>query len=151
MTKYDDVSWHYGGDFPKDLPIEAGGTHTGMFLAWALLSGLAGEDYVVDLPDELEQLRSRTVTPGAFFVNVCDGKFTDDDLNDERNAFAQEYFELETGQFLGDYEKTLGADLPYLYHVADTWENFERIKPVLDQRFQEWKATTEKQQAGSQG
>ena len=33
--KYDDASWHYGGDFPKDLPIEAGATHTGMFLALA--------------------------------------------------------------------------------------------------------------------
>ncbi|MGN6118448.1 MAG: DUF7832 domain-containing protein, partial [Rhodanobacter sp.] len=41
--KYDDASWHYGGDFPKDLPDEAGATHTGMFVAWALLSGLAGQ------------------------------------------------------------------------------------------------------------
>jgi len=40
--KYDDASWHYGGDFPDDLPDEAGATHTGMFLAWALLSGLGG-------------------------------------------------------------------------------------------------------------
>ena len=22
--KYDDASWHYGGDFPADLPQEAG-------------------------------------------------------------------------------------------------------------------------------
>ena len=22
--KYDDASWHYGGNFPKDLPTEAG-------------------------------------------------------------------------------------------------------------------------------
>src|SRR6266404_3538306 len=35
--KYDDASWHYGGDFPEDLPREAGATHTGMFVAWALL------------------------------------------------------------------------------------------------------------------
>lgn len=39
--KYDDASWHCAGDFPKDLPEAAGATHTGMFLAWALLSGLA--------------------------------------------------------------------------------------------------------------
>ncbi len=22
MAKYDDASWHYGGDYPKDLPNE---------------------------------------------------------------------------------------------------------------------------------
>ena len=80
----------------------------------------------------------------------CDGKFIDEDLNDEGNAFAQDYYVVETGQYLTDYEMTLGGDnLPDLYHVADTWENFERIKPVLDQRFDEWKATREKKQHGA--
>jgi hypothetical protein len=35
--KYDDASWHFGGEFPKDLPEEAAATHTGMFVAWAFL------------------------------------------------------------------------------------------------------------------
>ena len=78
----------------------------------------------------------------------CDGKFTEDDLNDEGNAFAQEYYEFETGQFVHDYAGTLGDDVPDLYHVADTWETFERIKPVLDQRFHEWKAKADPQQNG---
>ena len=30
MAKYDDASWHYGGDFPDDLPEENGATHIGM-------------------------------------------------------------------------------------------------------------------------
>ena len=149
--KYDDASWHYEGDFPRDMPIEAGGTHIGMFLAWALLSGLSGELHLVDLPEELEQLRSRTVTTGAFFMKACDGKLTEEDMNDEGNAFAQNYFEAQTGQYLYDYENTLGGDLPDLYHVADTWENFERIKPLLDQRFGEWRAKAEEQRRGGQG
>ena len=144
--KYDDASWHYGGDFPKDLPIEAGATHTGMFLAWALLAGLGGELHVEDSPELLERLRARTITPGAFFMSACDGKFTVEDLNDEGNAFAQNYFIFETGQFVHDYETTLGEDLPDLYHVPDTWATFERIKAVLDQRFHEWKSKTGNQQ-----
>ena len=28
--KYDDASWHYNGDFPTDLPVEAGATHIGL-------------------------------------------------------------------------------------------------------------------------
>ena len=93
--KYDDASWHYGGDFPKDLPPQAGATHTGMFLAWALLSGLAGEFHVEDDPEGIAALRARSVTPGAFFMSFCDGKFTDEDLCDDGNLFASKYFDLK--------------------------------------------------------
>ncbi len=139
--KYDDASWHYGGEFPKDLPIEAGATHTGMFVAWALLSGLAGETFIYDFPDEITKLRSRAVTPGAFFLQSCDGKFIDEDLNDSGNSFAQHYFDFTNGQYIKDYEATLGSDVVDLYHVRDTWENFDRLRPVLDQRFAEWQVT----------
>ena len=105
--KYDDASWHYGGKFPKDLPMEAGATHTGMFVAWAFLSGLAGEIHVEDFPEDIPRLKSRSITPGAFFLEACDGKFTDEDLTDEGNAFAQAYFDFDKG----DYQAT-GADLP---------------------------------------
>jgi hypothetical protein len=37
--KYDDASWHYGGDFPTDLPRKAGSTHIALFLACAVLNG----------------------------------------------------------------------------------------------------------------
>ena len=30
--KYDDASWHYGGDFPADLPQAAGATHIVMVI-----------------------------------------------------------------------------------------------------------------------
>ena len=121
------------------MPLEAGATHAGMFLAWALLRGLVSEDHAVDFPDQLEQLRSREVTPGEYLM-IFDGKFTDEELNDEGNAFASSYFDFEKGQYLGDYEATLTNGLPTLYHVLDTWENFDRLKPVVDTRYAEWRA-----------
>ncbi len=138
--KYDDASWHYGGDFPKDLPQSAGATHTGMFVAWAFLTGLAGDIFISDFPDEISKLRTRTMTPGRFFLDACDGKFTDEDLNDVGNSFAEAYFDFETGKYVADYDAALGGDLPTLYHVRDSWENFDRLKPLLDQRFAEWRA-----------
>ena len=101
--KYDDASWHSDGDFPEDLPPEAGATHAGMFLAWSLLQGLVGEDHAADFPGELEQLRKREVTPGKYLM-ILDGKFTDEELNDEGNAFASSYFDFEKGLYLADYE-----------------------------------------------
>jgi hypothetical protein len=137
--KYDDATWHSGGDFPENLPAEAGATHTGMFLACALLAGLSGDLHIVELPDSLEMLRERIITPGAFFLASCDGKFTDEDLNAEGNAFTASYYDPQKGSYLADYEAVLGKDLPTLYHVADTWENFDRIAPVLDNRFVGWR------------
>jgi hypothetical protein len=137
--KYDDASWHYGGDFPKDLPDEAGATHTGMFVAWALLAGLAGDIHIEEFPESVEKLRSRTVTPGQFFLEACDGKFTDEDLNDEGNAFAQEYFEFERGSYLEDYGRLLAEDLPSQYHVQDSWTSFDKLRPILDKKFEDWR------------
>ncbi len=137
--KYDDASWHSDGDFPDDLPPEAGATHAGMFLAWALLQGMAGADHATDFPDELERLRNRQITPGRYLM-LLDGKFTDEELDEEGNAFASNYFDLEKGHYLGDYEATLADGLPTAYHVADTWDNFDRLKPVVDKRYREWQA-----------
>jgi hypothetical protein len=66
-------------------------------------------------------------------------KFTDEDLNEEGNRFAEAYFDFEQGSYLADYGETLGEEERDIYYVADTWENFERLKPVLDARFSAWR------------
>jgi hypothetical protein len=134
--KYDDASWHSGGDFPADLPPEAGGTHSGMFLAWAILNRLGGD---LHSPEEVEGLRTRTLTPGQFFLDVCDGKFTAEDFSEEGNAFARAYYDMSRGQYLRDYEYALGAGLPTLYHVPDTWGTYDVLAPVLDGRLRVWR------------
>jgi hypothetical protein len=111
-----------------------------MFVAWALLSGLSGAIHIDDFPDDIRVLRERVVTPGDFFLKACDGKFTDEDLSEEGNAFAQEYFDSESAKYLEDYEHALLQDLPSLYHVVDSWENFDRLKPFLDQRLEAWRS-----------
>ena len=78
-------------------------------------------------------------TPGAFFLASCDGKFTDEDLNELGNAFTCAYFDFEKGSYVADYEATLGKGLAELYYVKDTWENYDRLKPVLDKRFRMWR------------
>jgi hypothetical protein len=136
----DNASWHYGGDFPKGLPREAGATHIGMFAAWALLSGLGDTESVEELQQEIPLLRSRKITPGRFVMEFCDEKFSSDNyLTEEGSAFADDYYQLETeGGYLPDYADVLGEDVPTVYHIADTWENFDKLKPVLDRRYSEW-------------
>ena len=142
--KYDDATWHCGGQFPADLPADAAATHTGMFLAWAVLNGLVSDDLLENRPELLLRLANRDITPGRFFLSACDGKFTDEDLSDEGNDFAAAYFDFDEGDYLADYESTLGAGLPdhpaALYYVADAWTSFDRLQPVLDARLAHWRA-----------
>lgn len=139
--KYDDASWHYAGDFPADLPTSAGATHIGMFLAWSLLNGLGGEVHLDDFTDTLEKLRQRKITPGAYLIEVCDEKFTDEDLSLEGSEFAESYFCVDgkLGPYLDDYVGTLGQSGRSGYHVPDTWESYDRLAPVIQKRFDEWK------------
>jgi hypothetical protein len=137
--KYDDASWHSGGDFPKDLSPDAAFTHTGLYLAWAVMADLGSKELHDDFGEELAKLSAR-LTPPCQVYRAMDGKLTDEDLSEEGNAFTKAYFDLDVGQYLKDYEEVLCEGLPTTYHVADSWENYERLKPILDSRLATWRA-----------
>jgi hypothetical protein len=140
--KYDDASWHYGGNFPKDLPPEAGATHISMFVIWAWLNGLAGILHAEEIPEGQEQVRKREKTPGKLFIALCDEKFTDEDLNAEGNAFAEVYYAgadgLKSDGYLLDYSIAF-PEATSPYHVPDSWASFDRIAPLITSRFDAWR------------
>lgn len=137
--KYDDASWHYGGDFPEGLPEEQAYVHSGLFLGWAIEAGLVSDDFLRETEEEVAAFRARKITGPQLFESAWDGKLFVEMLTEEGNAFAREYFDYARGGYLADYEQTLGEDLPSLYHVPDTWESYNKLKPVLEERFAEWK------------
>lgn len=152
MAKYDDASWHYGGDFPKDLPQINGATHIGMFLTWFIDNDLLSEDQMDDLEEDIAEVKERTLTGAEFLMNNCDGKLTDDDFNEVGNAFAAAYYEDGTPfgkaykDYLGDYASILNIkvtknmlDQDSLYRIENSWSNYDLIKLTMDQRFEEWK------------
>lgn len=139
--KYDDASWHYGGDFPAGLPPAAGATHIGMFLAWMLLNGHGGKGH----EGALGPLRLREISPGGWFLKHCDEKLTDEDLSDEGNRFAEAYYlheesRFEEGEpsFLMDY-MNLFPDAEGAYAVPDDWGSYDRLAPILAHRFALWR------------
>ena len=75
---------------------------------------------------------------GPEVFQSCDGALVDDMLSDEGNAFAQSYFDFERGKFVQDYEELLSARLPTMYHVEDTWANYDTLKKRIDERYSEW-------------
>jgi len=133
--KYDDASWHYDGDFPEGLPPEAGATHMGMFAAWVMLNGMASEEFAEDV----EVLRSPKITPGEFIMEQCDEKMFSEMFNEKGNRFATAYYADDNAAFGRDYEAELAANLPSIYHVKDTWETYEKVKPIFDRRLAEFR------------
>ncbi len=142
---YDKLDWHVGGTFPDDLPEEAGATHIGFFIAWAITRGLEGDVHHEDerSQEPLAAVRERRMTGRTFFLKECDAKFWEDDLNDVANEFARAYYGAdEAPSYLDDYVTLLAEDLPSEYHVEDSWENFDKVAALLDRRFAEWKSGT---------
>ncbi len=143
----DRADWHSGGELPDDLPPENGGTHIGIFLAWMIHNNLQGEFHDEESPEELKSVRERRMTGRDFLFRACDGKFWEEDLGEEGNEFAATYYTGEGGQGYGvyfeDYEHNLADGLPTIYHVDDTWTNYDRLAPVISQRYADWKAGLE--------
>ncbi|MDR7230308.1 hypothetical protein J2X45_001389 [Caulobacter sp. BE264] len=147
--KYDDASWHYGGDFPSGLPDEAGATHIAMFVAWCVLNGMGGELHEVDSTEATNALKARALTPGHWFIQTCDEKFTDEDLSDEGNAFAADYYRADrnlasgAASYLSDYGKAFPR-VANLYEVPDTWNSYDHIAPIIARRAMRWRARQSK-------
>lgn len=132
--KYDDASWHYGGDdFSEHLPPEAGMTHMAMFWAWAILAGL-GKDANLSA-DVREKMVSNRASPRTCFSQRNAEKFTDADLTEEGKAFTEHYYEDD---YIEDYVRIF-ADATSAYEVEDSWENFSKLTTILDKRLAEWR------------
>ena len=138
---YDRADFDYS-TAEEPLPKGHAGTHIGMFLAWAVQNGLESEFHRRESADLLARLRRREITGRQFFEAACNERFSEQDLSEEGNKFAQYYYVDQAGQrgtYFADYKRVLAAGLPSFWHVADTWTNYDKIAAVVARRYEEWK------------
>lgn len=131
--KYDDASWHYGGEFPSDSPEEYGGTHIGLFLKWCFLRGWAGEMHLKYSPEAVEAVKAGQMTGTEFLLTVCGEKFTDEDLNADGNRFASKYYG-DDGLYLLDYTKYFGEQM---YVASEQEHNFQKFSGMMDNWYEQ--------------
>lgn len=132
--KYDDASWHGGGDFPPDSPAEFGGTHIALMLKWCFLKGWAGELHTEESPEDLERLLRGEMSATEYFFTYCDGKFTDEDLTAEGNAFVGVYYG-DHGAYLTDYEANFGRQM---YVASEAEHDVAKFSAMVERRYQEY-------------
>lgn len=138
-TIWDKAEYHYDGDWPEGLPQEQAYVHAGLFLGWLVERDLVSDFFREESEEAIAQFRARSLT-GPQLYESWDGALTDDMLSDEGNAFAADYFDISDGAYVTEYEQLLADGLESIYHVADTWENYDRLRAHLDRRFADWRA-----------
>jgi hypothetical protein len=144
--KYDDASWHYGGDFPADLPASAGAIHIANFVVWATLNGLGADE-----AEDVDTLRARTTTPTEWFIRNCDEKFINEDLSPDGNDFARHYYQDQGARgYLADYDKTFSL-VGGAYRAPHTWESYDAIAPVIASRWEVWRNRANRADSSPEG
>ena len=137
MANIDRADWHYGGNYPSGMPPENGGTHIGIYLAWVISRGLGSKQLRKLAGHRFEALERREITGRTILFEELDEKFFSTLLSSEGRSFTHEYY--ESNRYVQDYAEVLGGGLPTLYHVADSWENFDLMAPLLDRRLAAWR------------
>jgi hypothetical protein len=141
LMPYDRADFDYS-TAEAPLPKGHAATHIGMFIAWAVAHNLENDFHRRFSSEWLAKLRRREITGRDFFFAACKEQFAEKDLNVEGNEFAEDYYRNcagERGSYFEDYKQVLAANLPGFWHVADTWQNYDRLAPIIDQRYEQWK------------
>lgn len=122
----DRAEWHYSGDYPEGLPQENASTHIGMFLAWIIINDLVSQEHLDNLKPELDKVKQRQITGRDFFINQCDEKFWESDLNENGLSFTKVYYddgdpENTFGDFIDDYVDVFeDIDCETIYEIPNT-------------------------------
>ncbi|MFS0704709.1 hypothetical protein AB6N23_09330 [Cellulomonas sp. 179-A 9B4 NHS] len=133
---YDKAKWHYGGDFPRWTPRRRAYVHTGFFLVWLVEHGMVSDLVATESARRVAAIRARRGRPSDLYVE-WDGVLASEMLNDLGNAFARDYYEQ---RFLEDYAGVFPDAGPY--GVRGSWQEYERLAPLLHERFDAWRSST---------
>jgi hypothetical protein len=132
ISNFDSATRHFLGNYPQSLPIEKAYVHIGMYLGWIIETGLYSEYFAEEGSAQIFRFKRREISC-TILSQIWDGNIPAEILNNEGKAFSAYYY--STGLFRQDYHDVLAKNLPSFYHVADNWQNYERLKLRLDQRF----------------
>jgi hypothetical protein len=137
-TIYDNAKSHFLGNFPDSLPIEQAYVHIGMYLGWIIDTGLYSGFFEEEASNQIFRFRRREISC-TILSEIWDGYLGFELFNAAGNMFT--YYYYGGGLYKKDYDEILVKTLPSIYHVTDSWPNYDKMKARIDVRFEEWKRT----------
>src|SRR6266516_1265879 len=138
---YDKAAYHDEAVAKLGLPKEHTENHTLFFLRWLLETNLVSEWYMKETAQTREECRAGKATVRDVYRQMASA-LMDDMLSAEGAEFVKDYYSVSKVRLAGyprDYEITLQGNLASSYHVPYTEENYQRIRPVIDRLYQDWK------------
>lgn len=132
---YDHAKEHFQGEFPRLLPMEQAYVHIGMYLGWVIENGLYSEYFEDEASSEIFRFKRKEISC-TILSEIWNGYLAFEFLNRHGNNFT--FFYYTSGLYRHDYEEVLGKDLPSIYHVDDTWPNYDKLKARITARYEEW-------------
>lgn len=133
----DDARSHFLNNFPDEIPIENAFTHIGMYLGWVIDNELYSEDFEDEFAVQMIRFKNR-VTSCMIVGELWDGLVYSEQFSEDEGLLFTEFY-YKSGQYLKDYASTLSEGLDSIFHVEDSWENYNKMSTLLTSRFQEWK------------
>ena len=137
---YDLARNHFLGDFPASLPIEKAYLHIGIYMGWVIENKLYSEYFEDEASTEIYRFSRREI--GCIILaEIWDGALSHELFNDKTNLFTFYYY--AGGLFKKDYTEVLVTSQKTIYHVDDSWENFDKISRCISVRYKEWRKLTQ--------
>ena len=138
-TIYDNAKSHFLGNFPDSLPIEQAYVHIGMYLGWIIDTDLYSEYFEDEASGQIFRFKRREISC-TILSEIWDGYLGFELFNSKGNMFS--YYYYGGGLYHADYNELLVKALPSIYHVTDSWDNYEKMQLRMDMRFQDWQKLT---------
>ena len=133
---YDNAKNHFLGNFPESLPIEQAYVHIGIYLGWVIETKLFSEYFEEEASNQIFRFNRREISC-TILSEIWDGYLGQELFSQQGNMFT--YYYYGSGIYRRDYEETLVKKLPSIYHVDDSWENYDKMKLQISLRFSDWK------------
>ena len=134
---FDKAKFHDGAVEQLGLDEEQSFVHTGLFFAWLINNGLMSDFFVDETGSMIQKLKDRKISPSTVYKN-WDGVLIGDMLSDEGFNFSMSYFDFDKGTYIADYEKAFNVTGDKVFTVKDTWDNYDKIKPLIDAAYKKW-------------
>ena len=135
-TIYDNAKTHFLGNFPENLPIEQAYVHIGMYLGWIIDNELYSDYFEDEAEVQIIRFKRREISC-TILSELWDGYLGYELFSKEGNMFS--YYYYGGGLYRRDYDEVLVKELPSLYHVGDTWNNYDAMSSRINVRFADWK------------
>lgn len=107
------------------------GTHIGFFLTWIIKHHFEGE-YLEDEREALEAVRREEMLGVDFFIEYCDGKFSQSDVSKEIYPFVDTYYK----KYFTLYKEWVTNSLHKApLEFVGTWEDYHKFEHILDEAY----------------